>query len=102
MEIFGLPDTPLTWGLGLFALGASAVLVAKILGLIFLRHRTVHRVGDAMNVTNAEVTEWSGKEGYVQAGGELWRAKSDDSLKPGDAVSVSSMNGLLLRVKKKA
>ena len=54
-----------------------------------------------MNVTRAEVTEWSGKEGYVMAGGERWRAISNDALQPGDQVAVAAMDGLVLRVKKK-
>ena len=66
-----------------------------------MRHKSPHRVGEAMNVTRAEVTEWSGKEGYVMAGGELWRAMSDDALAPGDQVAVADMDGLVLRVKKK-
>jgi len=85
----------------LVLLGAGLVVIAKVYGLIFMRHKSPHRVGEMMNVTRAEVTEWSGKEGYVMAGGELWRAMSEDDLHPGDKVVVATMNGLVLRVKKK-
>jgi len=102
MEIPALADNPVIWALILMLIGASAVLVAKIYGLIFMRGKSPHRVGEAMNVQRAEVTEWSGAEGYVRAGGELWRATSNDTLMPGDDVTVASMNGLVLRVKKKA
>jgi len=91
---------PLVWALTLVLLGASAVLAAKIFGLIFMRGKTSHRLGDAMSA-RAQVTEWSGGEGYVIAGGERWRAASNDALEPGDNVTVAAMNGLVLRVKKK-
>ena len=88
------------WVIGLLFAGFAIVALAKIYGLIFMREKTPHRLGDAMNVHRAEVTEWSGREGRVLAGGELWQATSDDALAPGDQVTVSSMNGLVLRVKK--
>lgn len=100
-EFFAANDSPIVWAFMLMLIGASAVLIAKILGLIFLRGKTKHRVGDAMNVSRATVTEWSDGEGLVTAGGELWRASSSDQLNPGDPVVVSAMNGLVLKVKKK-
>lgn len=100
-DLFSPETSPLTWGFLMLLLGAGGVAFAKVYGLFFMRHKTPHRVGNAMNVTRAEVTEWSGKEGYVMAGGELWRAMSDATLNPGDQVTVASMNGLVLRVKKK-
>ncbi|WP_425410548.1 NfeD family protein [Hyphococcus sp.] len=80
--------------------GFGAVALAKLYGLIFMRWKTPFRVGEAMNVNRAEVVEWSGQEGYVSAGGELWRAQSKDALAPGDEVAISAVNGLLLKVKK--
>ncbi|MEL7487398.1 MAG: NfeD family protein [Pseudomonadota bacterium] len=92
---------PAMWIAGLLFAGFGAVALAKVYGLLFMRSKTPHRLGDAMNVHRAEVTEWSGGEGRVVAGGESWRAVSNDSLSPGDKVVVAAMNGLVLRVKKK-
>jgi membrane-bound ClpP family serine protease len=50
---------------------------------------------------HVDVVEWSGEEGYVRAGGELWRARSDAALAPGDRVKVVRMDGLMLDGSKK-
>ncbi len=99
-EIEGLPQNPLAFFLIAALLGFGAVALAKLYGLIFMRWKTPFRVGEVMNVNRAEVVEWSGEEGYVSAGGELWRATSKDVLAPGDKVKVSTVDGLLLKVKK--
>ncbi len=48
----------------------------------------------------AEVKEWEGKKGKVFVHGELWKAESDDSLKPGDEAVVQSVKRLVLTVKR--
>jgi membrane protein implicated in regulation of membrane protease activity len=58
------------------------------------------RLGQQMQGEEITVTEWSGREGYVDAGGELWRALSKDVLAPGDRVIVSKVKGLTLEVRK--
>ncbi len=92
---------PIFVALFLFLIGASAVLAAKIAGLTLMRGRFAHRIGDRMGGARATVSEWSGYEGFVLAGGERWRARSNEALRPGDAVAVVSMDGLELRVRKK-
>ncbi|MEM8770023.1 MAG: NfeD family protein [Pseudomonadota bacterium] len=94
--------TPLGWGAAAIFAGFALVAVAKVYGLIFMRWKTPFRVGETMTGTRAEVSEWAEGEGYVTAGGELWRATSADQLKPGDSVSVISVNGLELAVRKKS
>jgi membrane protein implicated in regulation of membrane protease activity len=102
LEYAGLPDNPYWFvGLAVFA-GFALVAIAKIYGLFFMRWKTPFRVGEAMNVSRAEVVEWSGDKGYVSAGGELWRATSKDALAPGDEVSIAAVKGLLLSVTKKS
>ncbi len=102
IEVTGLPDDPLKFIAIMVFAGFAAVAAAKIYGLIFMRWKTPFRVGETMNVNRADVTEWADGEGYVSAGGELWRAASKDDLKPGDAVKILSVNGLMLHVKKDA
>jgi membrane protein implicated in regulation of membrane protease activity len=60
-----------------------------------------HRLGERWGGEHVEVVEWSAGEGYVRAGGELWRATSRDALSPGDEVKVARMDGLNLEVRKK-
>lgn len=102
IEVTGLPDDPVTFFIIMFVAGLAAVAAAKLYGLVFMRWKTPFRVGDAMNVQHAKVVEWSDGQGYVSAGGELWRATSKDDLTPGDPVAILSVNGLLLKVKKDA
>ncbi len=102
IELIGLPDNPLRFVALAVFIGFAAVAAVKIYGLLFMRWKTPFRVGEAMNVNHAEVVEWSGKEGYVSAGGELWRATSKDLLSPGDEVAIASVNGLTLSVNKKS
>ncbi|MGJ3230406.1 MAG: NfeD family protein [Oceanicaulis sp.] len=47
-----------------------------------------------------EVLDWEGGAGHVLVDGERWRATSKDSLAPGDAVKVTGLDGLTLKVKK--
>ena len=96
-----LAANPFAFALVALLIGAGLVILAKLYGLVFMSGKSPHRVGEMMRVNRAEVTEWSGHEGYVDAGGELWQATSQDALTPGDAVTVSSMDGLVLVVKKK-
>ncbi|MEM9618508.1 MAG: NfeD family protein [Pseudomonadota bacterium] len=101
IEVTGLPSDPVTVALIALLAGFGLVAVAKIYGLLFMRWKTPFRVGEAMNVKRAEVIEWSDNEGYVSAGGEMWRAMSSDALSPGDHVTVAAVDGLMLRVNKK-
>lgn len=101
LEVTGMPANPMSFALIAILIGFGVVVVAKIYGLFFMRWKTQFRVGEAMNVRRAEVVEWVGREGYVKAGGELWKAASKDSLTPGDNVAIASVNGLVLSVKKK-
>lgn len=94
-------------GLALFALIAGFVLVAlaKLYGFVFMRWKSPFRVGDGVGNERAEIVEWvpgaKGGKGYVRAGGELWKATSADNLTVGDIVTVASVDGLRLKVKKK-
>lgn len=100
-EFVGLPSDPVRFALIAVFAGFAAVAVAKIYGLFFMRWKTPFRVGDVMTGEHCEVIEWSDGEGYVRAGGELWRATSSSQLSVGDAVTVAAVDGLMLRVNKK-
>ena len=89
---------PVAAGAVIVMAGFALVIAAKIYGLIFMRGRTVHMIGDEMRGQPCVVSEWSGHEGLVSVGGELWRARSKRSFATGDAAVVKSVNGLLLDV----
>jgi membrane-bound serine protease (ClpP class) len=48
----------------------------------------------------AEVKEWESTKGKVFVHGELWKAESDVSFKPGDEAVIQSVKRLVLRVKR--
>lgn len=106
IEITGLPDNPTQLAAYAVLAGFALAIAAKVFSLLFMRWKTPFRVGQDMNVQHAEVVEWAdgpkGGEGYVDAGGELWRATSKDKLSPGDPVTVSAVSGLTLAVKRKS
>lgn len=97
----GFFSSPMGLGAAALVAGFGLVALAKIYGLFFMRWKTPFRVGEAMSVKRAEVIDWENGEGHVRAGGELWRATSDDKLAPGDNVTVAAVDGLLLKVKRK-
>jgi membrane-bound serine protease (ClpP class) len=48
---------------------------------------------------SGEVISWDGETGYVMVDGERWRAVSQDALKAGDAIRVTGLDGLTLKVR---
>ncbi len=98
----GSPETPFMWGFGIVVAGAIGALAIKLIwGMAQWGRKSPFRVGEIMQNTRAEVTEWSGKEGYVRADGELWRAQAKHVLQVGDEVVVMRVDGLKLEVKPK-
>jgi len=88
--------------LGVLVAGGFAALAIKLAwGATQWGRKTTHRVGKQMTHTRAVVAEWSGREGRVRAGGEIWRAVATEALNPGDKVVVTRVDGLTLEVRKK-
>ncbi|MEM1379721.1 MAG: nodulation protein NfeD [Pseudomonadota bacterium] len=56
--------------------------------------------GEAIKSRTGRVEEWNGTEGWVIVDGERWRARSKTPLRPGDAIKVIEIDGLVLIVKK--
>lgn len=82
VAVIGFAAVKLFWGAALWTKGVQ------------------HRVGARWGEEPIEVKEWSGGEGYVDAGGELWRAVSKDKLIAGERVIVKKMRGLTLEVRR--
>lgn len=96
------PPSPLAGAL-IIAIAATAFFGGLILfcGAVLTLRKNAYRIGENMGGEHVDVVEWSGREGYVRAGGELWRATSKDALAPGDKVKVTRADGLILDVRKK-
>lgn len=80
---------------------AGAAALAFLWALLKRFRKEDFRVGEEFGGERARIVEWSGKSGYVEIGGELWRAESKDSLAIGDPVAVTRADGLTLEVKKR-
>ena len=81
--------------------GIILVAVVKLLwGMALWARKSDHRVGDRWGDGPVEVVEWSGRDGYVNAGGELWRAAGPEGLRPGERVRVAKTKGLQLEVRR--
>ncbi len=83
-----------------FAATLLAAALVLVWGIAQRAQKPEHRVGERFGGERVEVVEWTGTEGYVLAGGELWRAASRDALEPGEKVTVVRMDGLVLEVSK--
>ncbi len=99
----GLSDLPsATFAIGVLVAGGFAALALKLVwGATQWGRKTPYRVGGQMADAHAVVAEWSGHEGQVRAGGEVWRAIAPETLSPGDKVVVTRIDGLTLEVRKK-
>lgn len=87
--------------LALMALGAVLALAGRAAWRTTgLGKPTVHRVGGHMAGARGLVVEWNGREGYVRADGELWKAYANAALLPGEEIAVKRVDGLKLEVEK--
>ena len=95
----GLFLLPEPWNV-LAVCAAAAVEVAEVaFWLRFLRRYRVRTGAEGMVGERAEVIEAvSGGGGRVRVYGEIWAARSDASLGPGERVRVAGVEGLTLEV----
>lgn len=98
---------PLFWVLPLGQAVPVYSVIAVISGLIYWRISVTHggrpQTGaETLIGTTAEVVssqEFGSQARYlVRSHGELWGATSPDSLKPGDTVAITALNGIRLVV----
>ncbi|MBO6657320.1 MAG: nodulation protein NfeD [Pseudomonadales bacterium] len=90
---------------GLPTIGATAVVSALLIFATVsiamkIRNKKVTTGMSALIGEHGEALNDFGKEGQVRVGGEIWRAKSNETIEAGDTVSVKSVNGLLMNVTK--
>jgi membrane-bound serine protease (ClpP class) len=79
----------------------SGGLLIFLLAYVWKTHRRPVITGNQGLIgKEGRVVTWSGGSGYVQLGGERWKAHSEENLKPDDCIQVKERIGLEVRVKK--
>lgn len=66
--------------------------------LVFNRAPKGYRLGAMRRGEGARVVEWSNGVGIVDTGGEHWRARCNRDFRVGDAVKITSSDGLTLNI----
>lgn len=96
---FNTPGFRLEWPVVAVTTAVSAGFFLLVLAmLIRSRRRRVTSGEAALLGADGRIVDWSGTEGQVQTRGEIWRARSDRALEPGQAVTVVGRDGLTLTV----
>lgn len=96
---FDTPGFRLEWPVVAGATAVSAGFFLLILAmLIRSRRRRVTSGEAALLGADGRVVDWSDKEGQVQTQGEIWHARADRPLDPGQTVTVVGRDGLTLKV----
>jgi len=98
---------PTRWGIALVA-GAALVDVAEVGAFVWWSRRRLRQSAAAVGIeaivgrTGVALgrlgDDREGKPGQVRVDGEIWAARARDSIDPGVQVTVSSVEGLVLRV----
>ena len=89
----------IAWPVLIAIAATSALFFAFVVGLaVKARGRAVRTGSEAMIDSPAEVVSWSGTEGRVRAHGEIWAARSEEKLAPGNKVRIAGRDGLTLIV----
>ncbi len=95
------PEFQLSWTVIGGAMLASIGLLSLTLGYVWrARHQPVRTGASAMLGQTAEVLDWSGQEGHVLAFGERWQARASQDLMPGEHVTITRIEGLMLEVRR--
>lgn len=94
-----VPGFGISWTLigSIAAVSAGGFLLVLIL-LMRARRRAVVTGLEEMVGADGEVIEWTGHEGRIRTHGEIWQARSDRTLEPGNKVRVGDIDGLTLIV----
>ncbi len=81
-----------------FAAASAGLFLFVIVMLMRSRQKAVVSGPEEMIGSGGEVLSWSGGEGRVRTHGEVWRARSANTLSPGAQVRVRARDGLTLVV----
>jgi membrane protein implicated in regulation of membrane protease activity len=81
----------------LIILTVSGLLYAKIIKSM---RRPVITGREGLRGEAADVLDITGHAGHVRIHGEIWRAVSEDDLRPGDHARVVDIDGLTVKIKR--
>jgi membrane-bound serine protease (ClpP class) len=84
--------------IGSIAAVSAGFFVLTMTLLLRARGRPVVSGGEEMLGATGCVVRWEGREGWVRVYGELWKARADKPLSPGQDIRVEQMEGLTLLV----
>jgi len=84
--------------IGAIALVSAALFLFLGMMVMRARRRAVVSGPEELIGIPGEVISWSGRAGRVRAHGEIWQARADDTLAPGNRVRVRQRDGLVLLV----
>jgi membrane-bound serine protease (ClpP class) len=94
-----VPGFTIAWQLiGSIALVAGGLLMLVVSLLARSRRRAVVSGPEDMIDDIGPVLDWTGNEGRVRIHGEIWRARFDGTVSPGQDVRVVGIDGLTLEV----
>mgnify|MGYP001350183467 CR=1 FL=1 len=92
-----VPAFQLSWSvIAGTALASFATLTLLLTYVWRSQRRPVVSGREELKGARAEVIDWSGDSGHVWLHGELWQARGDNALNPGDIVVVDHLDGLTL------
>lgn len=92
----GLEVSPVLIG-SIAAVSAGLFLFVMTM-LMRARQRAVVSGPEEMVGSRAAVIDWQGETGHVRAHGEIWKARADHEIPPGEPVRVVAIDGLTLTV----
>lgn len=92
-------DLRLAWPVIIGTAATTALLSAGVLvSVIQVRRRKPVTGSEEMIGLVGDITSWDGRAGSIHVHGEVWTARSDSTLKPGDPARVVQRDGLTLIV----
>ena len=93
------PGFGISWAVIGSVMAVSAVLSFTVFAMAAKAwRRPVVSGREAMIGAAARVIDWQGTEGRIRVHSEVWRARGETGLTPGDLVRVTAMDGLVLQV----
>ncbi len=84
--------------IGSVAAVSSGLFLLTMMMLLRARKRAVVTGPEELLDSRADVVDWQDKRGHVRVHGEIWNARAESELQPGQRVSVTSIDGLTLVV----
>ncbi len=94
-----VPEFQISWPVILGTAAVSGAFLILLMGYVWRAHqRPVASGAEHLVGAEARVLEWTGKDGFVWAQGERWQARGKTSLKPGQKVLITALEGLTMVV----